>query len=130
MDTVQGMVNVEQLKEAMTDGEKAMALLKDIFPEESMQKPQPNKDKIYAFMSSNNDRIYKLHRVSGNKYAWICVENTSAYADGVYLSMEDAIKENNNDIYEFDDLLEFVTFIAESKLATEEGCDCGECKGE
>lgn len=69
--------------------------------------------KIYVFKGAS-DCIYKLHRVSGDKYAFIGMNDCICYANGVFDSPEEAIKETtrfHNLVYEFEDLEEFCEWV-------------------
>jgi len=69
-------------------------------------------EKIYAFRGSAN-WIYKLHCVLNdrdneeNMFAFISIDDSFRWANGVHSSMEEAIQTQTDNVFEFNSLKEF-----------------------
>lgn len=69
--------------------------------------------KIYA-IKSNSD-IYKAHRVTDRKWAFVYMHNSFSYANGEWNSLEELISSYVPKVYEFDSVVEFCKWVVGEK---------------
>lgn len=69
-------------------------------------------DNIYTFKGC--DDIYKAHRIEDDKFAFVCLNDSKCYANGIYDSLEELIGHTlraGDEVFEFVGFKEFVEWL-------------------
>jgi hypothetical protein len=69
-------------------------------------------DNIYTFKGCTD--IYKAHRIEDDKFAFVSLNDSKCYANGIYDSLEKLIEYtllDDDEVFEFVDFKEFVEWL-------------------
>lgn len=68
---------------------------------------------IYTF--KGYDDIYKAHRIEDDKFAFVCLNDSKCYANGIHDSLEKLIGHTlraGDEVFEFNNFKEFVEWLS------------------